>query len=214
MNAVKQDSSLSHLVVRTRISYCAECRLTGFTFCRRLLMAAPAQQRCRPPASRPQLCRAASDDDFITRGDGGGAAGGAEWADGEDTFSGGEDAYSGDDDAFGSGAAALAGAGLGAEAAAVQAAGSGTGGDNLLDQVRRCLQARAAPYGFLLPAAVRDCHQPASSPTACRASWHGPVVLIHVASCGSWSPCGDRPTTALLRQRLQQSHQHADAELP
>lgn len=95
------------------------------------------------------MCRAASDDDFITRGDGGagGAAGGAEWADGEDTFSGGEDTYSDGEDAFGSGAAALAGAGFGAEAAAVQAAGSGPGEDDLLDQVRRCLQARRLHMG-------------------------------------------------------------------
>ena len=125
----------------------------------------------------------------------------------------GEDAFSDGEDTYGSGAAALAGAGFGAEAAAVQAAGSSTGQDDLLDQVRRCLQARRLYMGSCCLLQSGSCRQPASSPTACRASRHGPVVLIIVASCGSWSPNGDGLTTALLRQRLQQSRQHADAKL-
>jgi hypothetical protein len=153
-----QTPTVRCLASRVRASYCAECSITASASCRRLLTAAPAQQRCRPPASRRHQCRAASDDDFITRGDGGagGAAGGAEWADGEDTFSGGEDAYSDGEEAFGSGAAALAGAGFGAEAAAVQAAGSGPGEDDLLDQVRPSLQARWLHMYVQLLAAVRE----------------------------------------------------------
>lgn len=102
--------------------------------------------------------------------------------------SGGEDAYSDGEDAYGSGAAALAGAGFGAEAAAVQAAGSGPGEDDLLDQVACC----ACMTGHNIRFVISSCRNLRQN----TASKHSSSMRIFASTTGSSQPASGPDSSA------------------